>query len=78
MLHWEKNQVMSLESPLKLSGSLTMLGLSAAQGPWLSAARTHGAGRSGGFGGDRYLGGTHLEGTTGTAGGCSSLPGGDG
>ncbi len=32
MSHWEKNQAMSLELPLKLSGSLTMLGFSAPQG----------------------------------------------
>ncbi len=52
MSYCEKNRAMLLELPLKLLGSLTMLGLSAAQGPWLFSARTHGAGRSGGFGGD--------------------------
>ncbi len=45
----------------------------------MSAARIHGAGGSGGFGGDRYRGGTHLKGMTGTADGCyGGLPGGNG
>ncbi len=48
----EKNCAISLESPLKFLGSLTILGLSATQGPWLSASSTHGVGGSGGFGGD--------------------------
>ncbi len=78
MSHWEKNRTMLLESTLKFLGSLTILGFSAPQGPWLSMARTHGAGGSGGFSGDRYQGGAHLLGVTGNASGCGSPVGGCG
>ncbi len=53
MSHCEKNQAMSLESPLKFSGSLTMVGFNIAQSPILSASRIHSAGGSGGPGGGR-------------------------
>ncbi len=60
MSHWEKNLAISLESPLKLSGSLTIVGFSANHGPWSLASSTQGVGGSGGLGGDGYQGGTHL------------------
>ncbi len=69
MLHWEKKYAMSPDSPLKLAGSLTMLGLMPSQGPGLSSVSTHGFGGSGGFGGEGYRGGTQVWGTLGGAGG---------
>ncbi len=69
MSHWEKNRAMSLESPLKLSGTLTISGFSDAHGPRLAASRTHGAGGSGGPGGGGYQGSAHLGGPFGGSGG---------
>ncbi len=77
MSHWEKNRAMSLESPRKSSGTLTISGFNDAQGPRLAASRTHGARGSGGPGGGGYRGGAHLCGPGGGSplGGCG-LPGG--
>ncbi len=81
MLHWEKNWAISLESPLKLLGTLTISGFNDAQGPRLAASRTHGTRGSGGGG---YRGGAHLGGPGrggggllggGPLGGCSLLGG---
>ncbi len=69
MSHWEKNWAMSLESPRKSSGTLTISGFNDAQGPKLAASRTHGAGGSGGPGGGGYRGGAHLGDPAGGSGG---------
>ncbi len=69
MLHWEKNRVISLESPLKLSGTLTISGFNDAHGPRLAASSTHGPRGSGGPGSGGYQGGAHLWGMGGGGGG---------